>query len=440
MANLPTKRTALLGCVILGSAAAAHAQDSGALIDVLVKKGILTDQEAVEVKTDLMREAGATSAGKVNLASSTTEFRIGGDLRVRYEYRSGENDSGDHQERNRYRYRFRAGFTGTVTNDFFYGFRLETGSGNRSSNVTMGDDGGPWAKNNDGTYIGQLYIGWKPTANWTLTAGRMANPLVTTSMVWDGDINPEGFAEQFKTTAGGVTYFANLGQFVYGTAGSQNVFGSAATNSDLFLLAWQGGAKIPFSGGMSLQVAPVLYQYANQKQSTNPTGFRGAFSPTNLTAANNLFIVEVPVEFGFSIGETASKVFADFAYNFEGKDRARKYGRADLDGENKAYQVGFQYGKAANRGDWDAKVFYQATGAFSLDPNLVDSDLFDSRTNMKGWVLQGNYALGSATQLSLTVANGKRKEGSLIATGAGDIGTTSLNKMWLGQIDLNLKF
>src|SRR5205814_7758405 len=32
----------------------------------------------------------------------------------------------------------------------------------------------------------------------TLTGGKMPNPLVTTLMTWDADINPEGAAEQWK--------------------------------------------------------------------------------------------------------------------------------------------------------------------------------------------------------------------------------------------------
>src|SRR5437762_8908080 len=83
-----------------------------------------------------------------------------------------------------------------------------------------------------------------------LTAGRMPNPLVTTLMVWDADINPEGMAEQWKhsynfsfggsTTTAAETYtkdgksaavqaigepwklkldlFVNLGQFLYDDA------------------------------------------------------------------------------------------------------------------------------------------------------------------------------------------------------------------------------
>ena len=50
-----------------------------------------------------------------------------------------------------------------------------------------------------GVFVGQIYATWTPTAEWSFTAGRMANPFVTSSMVWDGDINPEGFSETYRT-------------------------------------------------------------------------------------------------------------------------------------------------------------------------------------------------------------------------------------------------
>ena len=83
----------------------------------------------------------------------------------------------------------------------------------------------------------------------------MPNPFVTTSMVWDADINPEGLAEQWKHTfnlsyGGGQTVsgrlrarmerasrrsspsppdaidvFANFGQFVYDDANPENPLG-----------------------------------------------------------------------------------------------------------------------------------------------------------------------------------------------------------------------
>ena len=92
--------------------------------------------------------------------------------------------------------------------DWFFGVRLETNASPRSTNVTFGDDasssspggGGPFAKGDDAINVGQAYAGYKGFPDFTFTGGRMPNPLVTTLMVWDPDINPEGLAEQWKHT------------------------------------------------------------------------------------------------------------------------------------------------------------------------------------------------------------------------------------------------
>src|SRR5205085_8153101 len=117
------------------------------------------------------------------------------------------------------------------------------------TNVTFGDDAGPFGKTSDAANVGQAYLGYKGFRDITLTAGKMPNPFVNTLMVWDGDINPEGMAEQWKhtfnlswgggTTTSAETYtkdgksvaatasepsrmtidvFANFAQFVYDDA------------------------------------------------------------------------------------------------------------------------------------------------------------------------------------------------------------------------------
>ena len=446
MLNLKSKLLAAVAALLC--AGAAYAQDSGPLIDILVKKGLINDQEAEELRADLVKDfASNTSAGKLNLGSTLTELKIGGDVRVRYEDRTGSLVSGDHQERDRFRYRFRTSLTGKLVNNWAFGVRLETATGSRSSNVTMGDDAGPFAKTNDGVFVGQIYATWTPTSEWTFTVGRMANPLVTTSMVWDGDINPEGFAEQYRHRDGSNEFFGTLGQFLYSTSGNQNIFGGTpaapAGTKDLFLTAWQGGYKRYVSGATNFfQVAPVIYSYYNSDQRANPAAFNAFMSPTNAAPVNNLFVLEVPFEYNWvAKNGVPLRAFADVAINFDAKQRAKKFGRPELDGEDKAFHVGLQYGKASLPGEWDARVIYQSVGAFALDTNLVDSDLFDSRTNMEGWVVGGNYALGAATQLSLTLGQAQRKNTSLIAPGAGDIGTNNaLDKFWVFQADLNVKF
>ena len=439
MAKLSCKLLAFAGILSLG-ATSLFAQDSGPLIDLLVKKGIVTDQEGEQLRADLIKDFAAnSSAGKLNLSSSLTELRIAGDVRLRYEYRQAQAPNGDNVDRGRFRYRLRPTITGQLGSDWFFGFRLENGSGARSSNVTWSDQGGPWAKTNDTVYIGQIYLGYRPNAEWTITGGRIPNPFVNTLMVWDGDINPEGFAEQFKKTEGKTTYFANFGQLLYDSANPQNSIAPAINRQDQYLLGWQGGVTMKLNETDSIQFAPTIYQYVNNKPTSKT--FAGAFSPANVSAINNLFVLDLPFEYNFVLpGAGASRVFGDVAYNADGKERAKKFGRPDLDNQIYAWQLGYQYGKAKLRGEWDAKLYYQATGLFAVDPNLVDSDIFDSRTNMQGVVLTANYLITDAITFTVTYANGAAQKKTVVTAGAGDIGIAQLNKFNLLQFDVVAKF
>src|SRR5437660_3357022 len=63
-----------------------RAQDAGALLDLLVRKKLITDQEAEEVRAELTKEAATTSGGKWKLSSPITEIELYGDVRLRYQY------------------------------------------------------------------------------------------------------------------------------------------------------------------------------------------------------------------------------------------------------------------------------------------------------------------------------------------------------------------
>ena len=78
----------LTACFLFGSAST-RAQDAGALLDLLVRKKVITDQEAEEVRAELTKEVATTSAGKWKLSTPITELEIYGDARLRYEYRGG---------------------------------------------------------------------------------------------------------------------------------------------------------------------------------------------------------------------------------------------------------------------------------------------------------------------------------------------------------------
>ena len=91
-----TKKCVLtaLATTFLLSGVTARAQDAGALLDLLVRKKLINDQEAEEVRAELTKEAATTSGGKWKLSTPITEIELYGDARVRYEYRGGETDNG----------------------------------------------------------------------------------------------------------------------------------------------------------------------------------------------------------------------------------------------------------------------------------------------------------------------------------------------------------
>lgn len=80
-----TKWFALAGGAVLAAATAAQAQDSGALLDALVKKGILNDQEAEEIRADLTAEsAAAQKQFAVAGGKSTSNLTITGRIQTQF--------------------------------------------------------------------------------------------------------------------------------------------------------------------------------------------------------------------------------------------------------------------------------------------------------------------------------------------------------------------
>ncbi len=470
-------------CVALGGTVA-RAQDAGALLDLLVKKRLISDQEAEEVRSELVKESASTAAGKWKLSAPITELELYGDVRLRYEYRGGRlpsNNQGDFgqdhlndwYERHRERYRLRVGLRGTLADDWFFGLRLETSANSRSTNVTFGGEssGGPFAK------------------DFKFTGGRMPQPLITTSMLWDDDINPEGLAQQWKHTftfdlggGGGeavqsyskggyskegksvvaapaaepfklkLDVFANFAQFVYDDQNPENPIGPNPTvptgngsqtgqkipTSDAFMLAWQVGARLTFPNNVYVQLAPTLYNYTGNGDTFNIhyNGDPGG----NQTGINSLLVFDLPAEVGWKLWNLPMRVFGEFADNIEGHDRAQAAGHPDHTGQHYAWMIGGAIGQLKARNDWEIRAWYQYAGQFALDPNLVDSDVYDSRVNERGVAVKAGYMLADAISLNLTWAYSWRINGSLGTGGIGDIPINPLDQYQIFQADMSVKF
>ena len=82
-----------IGAGLVVGSMTARAQDAGALLDLLVKKRLITDQEAEEVRGELTRDVATTAAGKWKISAPVTEIELYGDARLRYEARTAQSGS-----------------------------------------------------------------------------------------------------------------------------------------------------------------------------------------------------------------------------------------------------------------------------------------------------------------------------------------------------------
>jgi hypothetical protein len=509
-----------------GVVKAADAPDP--LLDLFVKKGFVTQDEADKVKAeaDSMRTNEVASIMEANsrwkISKGLKNVGLYGDIRLRYEDRTAEDPVGGKLDLNRLRAAVRLGLKGDAFDDFYYGVRLDTSGNPRSSWFTLGTSSsgvpyqGPFGKSTAGINIGQVYLGWHPTSWLDMTVGKMPMPLYTTPMVWDSDYNPEGAAERFKYTVGKADLFANFTQFIYEDVNPNNATGGLGINGltgqnteNVFQFAWQGGLTYHFTTNISAKVGATLYKYVGMQRSTSTSGTttspyfgdpfvgEGAYlgpgtgthngssgygtssaipGHESLGFANNqvgldhLTVLEIPFEVNFKLcSKVDARLFGDFAYNFEGSQRAKaaangyaaylaNSGIATIGGfkpqrdEVKAYQIGMSlaspdnigmvYGSVSHRHGWEVRGYWQHVEQYALDPNLLDSDFFEGRGNLEGFFAAAAYGLSDNVIATFRYGYATRINDKL-GTGGSNLDipqVNPINKYNILQMDLTLRF
>jgi polyhydroxyalkanoate synthesis regulator phasin len=464
----------LAGTALMSFGTSAMADSTFDLVQALVAKGVLTEEEALPLlkgrDNDIqIADKKVAKKAKIGISDAIDNAKLYGDIRARYEMRSGDDTRAPvvSEDRNRGRYKLTFGVK-TEADDFYADLAFAMGSGGRSDNSTFGNGNATPANQNgsnnkESLFVKRAMLGWKATDWLTLEAGRIANPLYTTSMVWDGDLTFEGLAEMLTFDVNPKTQvFANFVQSQY--VGDYKDFSNSTLNTvdrvTNNILAFQGGAKFKVTDEVGAKAAITFTKYTNDA----PSGITGAFAPavgtgtalaSNVQSTNNLQTIEIPAEISFKAADSniGFKLFGDYVQNIDGSDRynaavaasgadAAKIRAAGNDDSAWLLGVGVdsKQGKSAQKGDWSAKAWYQDVGVYSVDPNAVDSDFMDSRVNMKGVVLKAEYLLRDNVFLNFAAGHATRKNDALAAAGTGgDIGL-NLNSFDLYQFDVTYKF
>jgi hypothetical protein len=445
MKNTTKRIFAIAGVLALGLSAV-KAQTDGALIDALVKKGVLSDQEAEDIRANAAKEYAETPAAKLSIGDYVQKLTIYGDARLRFEYADEKAQSalplpvggakgGDNiVERNRYRLRIGADYV--YSDNFKAGFELESNTANDSANQSFGS-----AYEKAAINIGLVYLQWKPVDWLTLTGGKQRNPIYTTDLVWDPDINPEGASEVASWTFpfGGESapvksMAAPAGSDMSLTVGFTGFQGIYADNSEFNTKgmddsdSWQFVEQVPvqfnFNKDMYVKEVPGFDTYmggGNAGPGNGPAGENGggtqAFTADN--AADDLALITAPGEFDWKMWNEPFRLYWDFVDNLDAKSRIQDVylGKGQVltatalatQKQNKdlsdgiAWLAGVQVGKNKKKGDWSLRADYRQVGLGSVDPNLNDSDWADSFLNQQGVKFQSTYNFTDFLTGSITV-------------------------------------
>jgi hypothetical protein len=188
------------------------ADDLDPLLKLLVKRGVITLEEAGAVQEEYQRgeETAPVPAAEPRPGEPTAEvvlktetpkkekwydrIDLRGDLRMRYE---GFNQEGldDNDRRDRFRLRIRPGIYAKVTDWMEVGFQLRTGDPQDPVSDNQTVDGGFTMK---AIAISEGYAAFDAT-NWLdLTIGKFdaGKKWVVSDMQWDDDVTVEGFMQE----------------------------------------------------------------------------------------------------------------------------------------------------------------------------------------------------------------------------------------------------
>ena len=482
----------LTGSMLMGFGANAMADSVTDIVNALVSKGGLTEEEGALLINGRKDEAAGQAkalikASKLKISDAIDNATIYGDIRVRYEDRSGTGTTTTtevDETRDRARYKMTLGVK-TESGDWYTDLAIAMGANGRSDNATFGKSATTNINDKEALFIKRAMIGFKATDWLKVEAGRMNNPLYTTPMVWDADLNFEGLAEKFTNKMGSTDLFLTLAQAEY--QGDRKNFSTTGDTINTMLYAFQGGVKFPITDNASAKAALT---YTRFNHSTSNTTFKpglatdGAGSaavaatvgvdatsglPVTVAAVNaktgyaiaafgvnDLETIEIPAELNFMVSSNFGvRLFGDYVYNTKADNRAKNsLLTAAVNGstgsDDTAWMFGVAVGSAKDlkafegnkmaKGDWSARVWYQDVGVWSVDNNAVDSDFMDSRVNMKGTTFKAQYNFTDNVYSNFAYGHATRKNNAYGAAAAVSDLALNLRKFDLFQLDLTYKF
>ena len=367
-------------------------------------------------------QAMAAESASQEVGDWLKKIGFSGDLRLRHDTQwRTEKDGAEEYRRNRERYRFRAGLKLQVADDLVVGTRFASGSGFQNTTNQSFDS---HARGKE-IFTDLVYALWKPHDNIQIVGGKFKNPLLTSQVVWDPDVNPEGITEilTFKVTDS-VKLFCVLGQWFIEELKIKD------SDSDPTLFTSQLGAQIAPTKEIKVKMAGTYYNFYNLHTLSwesgvldDTTEFLGynnehgqqMFFDPNGKLLNKFECFEAVIKADLKMLPVPISIFSSYIVNVASNlsymaSRAVDPGDSDPadlavygnDDRNQGWQAGLSIGQKKKKKDWYLKYFYQVLEDYAFPAVFVDSDFHGGGTNNRGHYAQGKYYVTDNVILSAT--------------------------------------
>ena len=399
--------TALIFLMTTGIGNAATTQVDS-LIKKLIQKGILTEEEGDQLKSEVAYDEKNLRAE--NLKNDTPEwvqnFKFSGDFRGRVQTERRESGAGASQgERVRGRMRTRLNLEAKANDKakVIVGIATDGGTNSAGNNPRSGNY--TYSSYNSGTafskpwvVLNKAYGQYTPDDRLTLSLGKMDNPVwEPMEFLWDADITPEGGAVQYKYKLNDKVDLLALG----------SVFALGEFNpstSDPFMYVAQLGAMIKPTDRADAKVALTYTGYGNIKNGFT-SGNTNNTNGTNLIQTGTtalLYDYSAPmgsVELGlndplgdsFPIYIPRVGLFGEYTNN------------PSPNKENTAWMAGGYLGNSKINGwkTWKLTGAYKVIGKDAWLDIFPDSDFYSGATGVKG--VEGILEIGLAKNMSFAL-------------------------------------
>lgn len=327
-------------------------------------------------------------------------------------------------DRLRARIRLRAGLEAQVSDGVTAVVRLASGNSGDpvSTNQTLGQGGKRFEIAIDQAYLrfdaGDASLPWM-----TVLAGRNPNPFVSTDLVWDPDLNFDGFASTWRLGFGSAPSNAFL------TLGAFPLQEIELSSNDKWLYGGQLGMDWSWADRARLKVAAAYYYFDHISGVRNPVLDSELFdytAPEFMQKGNTLFdirndldpntylfalaaeyqlanataMLELPLG-GYKLSLTADYV-RNLGYD---EQQVLALGARTTDGRERTTgylaELGFGTADVGKRGNWRAYLAYKHLERDAVVDAFTDSDFNLGGTDAKGYVLRAEWWFRNRTSLAL---------------------------------------